>query len=127
LFVLRRHSERSEESLYLHLSLLLLSHLNNHPGFPQYKHYFQKKTAVPTDAFPPNREYLSTQRKRNLPVGESRQGPSGEPATGLTEQSGNWLLTDGTEKALTANVMTESMASAGSARKSHAFRGSNQL
>ena len=68
--------------------------------FPQCKYYFHKNIGGIADDFQANREYLSTQRRRNLPVGESRQGPSGEPATGLTEQSGNWLLMDGLRKLL---------------------------
>ena len=52
------------------------------------------------DAFQTDDEYLTNQRKRNLPVGEGRQSPSGEPATGLAERSGNWMLMDGTRKLL---------------------------
>jgi hypothetical protein len=40
---------------------------------------------ITPDDFRADREYLTNQRRRNLPVGESRQGPSGEPATGLKE------------------------------------------
>lgn len=75
--------------------------------FPQYRGHFHKKIGVTTDDFQADHEYLTNQRRRNLPVGESRQGPSGEPATGLAKHSRNWLLMDGTKKALTANVMTE--------------------
>ena len=60
-----------------------------------------------TDDFQPDREYLTNQRRRNLPTEESRQGPSGEPATGLAKHSGNWLLLDETEKAFATIVMTE--------------------
>ena len=69
---------------------------------------------VRRDAFDANREYLTNQRRRNLPVGESRQGPSGEPATEprenrqrdsrSTQETGCLAWT---EKALTANGMTE--------------------
>jgi hypothetical protein len=62
---------------------------------------------VTTDDFQTDYEYLLNQRRRNLPAGESRQGPLREPETGLAERLGNWMLQDGTEKALTANVMTE--------------------
>ena len=74
------------------------------------------------DDFSADREYLSIQRRRNLPVGESRQEPSGgpemvlarepgtellrEPATGLTKRPGNWVFRDGTRKLLQRNVMT---------------------
>jgi hypothetical protein len=84
--------------------------------FPQNQHYFHKKIGVRPDDFQADREYLSIQRKSNLPVGESRQGPSGgpgmgparepgtellrEPATGLEKHSGNWLLKDGPRKLL---------------------------
>jgi hypothetical protein len=84
--------------------------------FPQNQHYFHKKIDVRPDDFQADREYLSIQRKSNLPVGESRQGPSGgpgmgparepgtellrEPATGLEKHSGNWLLKDGPRKLL---------------------------
>jgi hypothetical protein len=51
-------------------------------------------------AFQADHEYLTNQRRRNLPVGEGRQSPSGEPATGLAEHSGNWVLMDGTRKLL---------------------------
>src|SRR5271168_2858359 len=84
--------------------------------FPQKAHYFHKKIGVKPDDFKPDREYLTNQRRRNLPVGESRQGPSGQPgvelarepgtglqgapATGLARHSGNWLLRHGTRKLL---------------------------
>src|ERR1700685_919602 len=42
--------------------------------FPQCRYYFHKNIGVIADDFQANREYLSTQRRRNLPVGESRQG-----------------------------------------------------
>src|ERR1700757_2340172 len=63
--------------------------------FPQYRGHFHKKIGVTTDDFQADHEYLTNQRRRNLPVGESRQGPSGEPATGLAKHSRNWLLMDG--------------------------------
>ena len=47
-------------------------------------------------------EYASNQRKRDLPEGESRQGLSREPVTGLARDSGRWMPSDGTEEALTA-------------------------
>jgi hypothetical protein len=62
---------------------------------------------VTTDGFQADHEYLTNQRRRNLPVGESGQGPSGEPATELAKHSGNCLLWMEPEKALTANVMTD--------------------
>jgi hypothetical protein len=84
--------------------------------FPQNKRYFHKKIEKSADDFQPDREYLSIQRKSNLPVGESRQGPSGglgmgparepgmelfrEPATGLAKHSGDWLLSHGPRKLL---------------------------
>ena len=84
--------------------------------FPQNQQYFHKKIAGRTDDFQADREYLSNQRRRNLPVGESRQGTSERPGmgparepgtgflrgpeTGLAKQLGNWLLTDGPRKLL---------------------------
>jgi hypothetical protein len=84
--------------------------------FPQNKRYFHKKIGFRPDDFQADREYLSFQRKSNLPVGESRQRPSGgpemEPArepgtelfreseTRLAKHSGNWLLRHGTRKLL---------------------------
>jgi hypothetical protein len=84
--------------------------------FPQNHHYFHKKIDVRPDDLQADREYLSFQRKSNLPVGESRQRPSGgpemeparepgtelfrEPATGLAKHSGDWLLRHGTRKLL---------------------------
>jgi len=68
---------------------------------------FPQKIGFTTDAFRADCAYLTNQRRRNLPVGESRQRPSGEPATGLAAHSGNWMFLDGTEEALTANVITE--------------------
>jgi hypothetical protein len=93
-------------------------------AFPQYVRYFHKKIGVTADDFQADREYLLNQRRRNLPVGESRQGPSGglgmglarEPGTDLlgkletelareptkefTRHSGNWLLRYGPRKLL---------------------------
>ena len=66
--------------------------------FPQYRGHFHKKIGVTTDDFQADHEYLTNQRRRNSPVGESRQGPSGEPATGLAKHSGNCLLMDGTRE-----------------------------
>jgi hypothetical protein len=90
--------------------------------FPQNPYYFHKKIDVRPDDFQADREYLSFQRKSNLPVGESRQGPSGgpgmeparepgtelfrEPATGLARHSGDWLLYAWHKKALTVNGIT---------------------
>jgi hypothetical protein len=37
-------------------------------------------------------EYLTNQRERDLPVGESERGPSREPATGRPKRLGNWVL-----------------------------------
>jgi hypothetical protein len=68
---------------------------------------FPQKKRVITTSFSGDYEYDSNQRKRDLPEGESRQGLSREPATGLARHTGNWMLTDGTEKALTTNVITE--------------------
>jgi hypothetical protein len=42
--------------------------------------------------FQADREYLSFQRKSNLPVGESRQGPSGELGMGPAREPGTELL-----------------------------------
>jgi hypothetical protein len=72
--------------------------------FPQCGCYFHKNIGVIADDFQANREYLTNQRRRDLPAGEGRQGPSGEPATGLAKRTGNWMLRDGTEKALTARM-----------------------
>jgi hypothetical protein len=84
--------------------------------FPQNQHYFHKKIDVRPDDFQADPEYLSNQRRRDLPVGESRQGPSErpgmeparepepeflrEPETELAKQLGNWLLMDGPRKLL---------------------------
>jgi hypothetical protein len=76
-------------------------------AFPQCRYYFHKNNGVIVDDFQANHEYLTNQRRRNLPVGESRQGPSGEPATELAKRTGDWMLRDEPEKALTANVITE--------------------
>ena len=59
---------------------------------------FPQKIGITTDAFQADREYLMNQRRRNLRVGESRQGPSGEPETELTKHSGDWPLMDGTRE-----------------------------
>jgi hypothetical protein len=59
---------------------------------------FPQKIGVTTDDFQADHEYLTNQRRRNLPVGESGQKPSGEPATGLAKHSGNCLLMDGTRE-----------------------------
>ena len=80
--------------------------------FPQNRLYFHKNIAMKAGDRETHREYLTNQRRSNLPVEESRQRPSREPATELTRQSGNWLLMDGTRKALTANGLTERMGSA---------------
>ena len=95
--------------------------------FPRFWCYFHKNIAFKADDFQANREYLTNQRRSDPSAGESRQGPSGEPATELAERTGNWVLRDGTEKALTTNVMTEGMGSAGSARKYQPLRSCNQL
>ncbi len=42
--------------------------------------------------FQADREYLSFQRKSNLPVGESRQGPSGGPGMGPAGEPGTEFL-----------------------------------
>src|SRR5277367_3685870 len=76
-------------------------------AFPQIARHFHKNIGRTTGDFQTGHEYLTNQRRRNLPVGESRQGPSGEPATGLAKHSGDWLLMDGIENALTTNGMTE--------------------
>jgi hypothetical protein len=96
--------------------------------FPQSKRYFHKKIAARPHAFQADREYLSNQRRRNLPVGESRQGPSGGPATELREnrQRNSRRTGNGTreaprklvasawhEKALTANGTTEEFGKRG--------------
>jgi hypothetical protein len=43
---------------------------------------------------------------------ESGRGSSGEPATELTRQSGNWMQWDGTKKACATGAMTEGTGSA---------------
>jgi hypothetical protein len=53
--------------------------------FPQYALHFHKNNAREPLIFRRNCEYLTNQRRRNLPVGESRQGPSRESATRLNE------------------------------------------
>jgi hypothetical protein len=64
-------------------------------AYPHYRPHFHKKSGVANDDLRADHEYPTNQRRRNLPVGEGRQGPSGEPATGLTKHSGNCLLVDG--------------------------------
>src|SRR5260370_25248308 len=59
--------------------------------FPQNQHYFHKKIAGRTHDFQADREYLSIQRKSNLPVGESRQGPSGGPGMEPAREPGTEL------------------------------------
>jgi hypothetical protein len=68
----------------------VFSHLaiNEEPAkFPQNGQYLHKKIDVTTDAIQADHEYLTNQRRRNLPTGESRQSPSREPATGLAEHT----------------------------------------
>jgi hypothetical protein len=67
-------------------------------SFPHCRRYFHKKIGVTNRDLPADIEYLTNQRRRNLPVGESGQGPSGEPATGLAKHSGNWLPRNGTRE-----------------------------
>lgn len=43
-------------------------------AFPQYLLHFHNKKCARAGEFSEGREYLADQRKRNLPVGESRQG-----------------------------------------------------
>jgi hypothetical protein len=67
-------------------------------AYPHCRRYFHKEIGVTTSDLPADLEYLTNQRRRNLPVGESGQGPSGEPATGLAKHSENWLPMDGTRE-----------------------------
>jgi hypothetical protein len=77
---------------------------------------FPQKKGITTDAFQADHEYLMNQRRRNLPVGESRQRPSGEPATGLEKHSGNWMLWMEPRNLLQRMRWRKSMGSSGSAR-----------
>lgn len=76
--------------------------------------YFHINKCVGPPSFLGDPEYDSNQRKRDLPEGESRLGLSREPATVLAEHLGDWVLLDGTEKALTTNVTAEEYGKAGS-------------
>jgi len=75
--------------------------------FQQCVSHFHTKKYVRPACIQSFREYAFLHRKRDLPEGERRRGPSREPATELAKHSGNWKLTDGTEKALATNVTAE--------------------
>ncbi len=73
----------------------------------------QKKRAI-TTSFSSDYEYDSNQRKRDLPEGESRQGLSREPATGLARHTGNWMLRMEPRKLLQRMLLRKRMRIAGS-------------
>ena len=96
------------------------------------------------DDFSADREYLSIQRRRNLPVGESRQEPSGAPGNGTRKRTTNGTpqrTGNGTreatgklaaygwhEKALAANGMTEEYGKRELRSKApNTFRSDNEL
>lgn len=81
--------------------------------YPQFMRYFHTTKFARASCIHSDRAYASNQRKRDLPEGESRQGLSRGPATELTRRSGNWMLTDGTEKALTTSGVTEEFGERG--------------
>jgi hypothetical protein len=74
-FGIRLHHERFNlRPISTGLQPRKLTRFNTSPSFPQKHPYFHIKTPVLPSCILARQEYLSTQRRRNLPEGESRKG-----------------------------------------------------